>query len=240
MIKTTLLTTGNAKIVKGEKLGYITKGIHLAPAQLSGFEVCQWRSKGCTASCLNTAGRGRMDSIQKSRVAKTKLFFTQQLDFLAKLSKEISSSIKSATKKGMKSVFRLNLTSDIAWESVFFNEDKPRSIFDKFSNVQFYDYTKSFGRMKEFIQGKLPTNYHLTFSRSEHNDKLCRLVLAMGGNVAVVFRNQLPKSWHGFAVVNGDENDLRFLDRQGVVVGLIEKGMAKKDESGFVVEGVNS
>jgi hypothetical protein len=240
MIKTTLLTTGNAKIVKGEKLGYITKGIHLAPAQLSGFEVCQWRSKGCTASCLNTAGRGRMDSIQKSRVAKTKLFFTQQLDFLAKLSKEISSSIKSATKKGMKSVFRLNLTSDIAWESVFFNEDKPRSIFDKFSNVQFYDYTKSFGRMKEFIQGKLPTNYHLTFSRSEHNDKLCRLVLAMGGNVAVVFRNQLPKSWHGFAVVNGDDNDLRFLDRQGVVVGLIEKGMAKKDESGFVVEGVNS
>ena len=240
MIKTTLLTTGNAKIVKGEKLGYITKGIHLAPAQLSGFEVCQWRSKGCTASCLNTAGRGRMDSIQKSRIAKTKLFFTQQLDFLAKLSKEISSSIKSATKKGMKSVFRLNLTSDIAWESVFFNEDKPRSIFDKFSNVQFYDYTKSFGRMKEFIQGKLPTNYHLTFSRSEHNDKLCRLVLAMGGNVAVVFRNQLPKSWHGFAVVNGDDNDLRFLDRQGVVVGLIEKGMAKKDESGFVVEGVNS
>lgn len=240
MIKTTLLTTGNAKIVKGEKLGYITKGIHLAPAQLSGFEVCQWRSKGCTASCLNTAGRGRMDSIQKSRVAKTKLFFTQQLDFLAKLSKEISSSIKSATKKGMKSVFRLNLTSDIAWESVFFNEDKPRSIFDKFSNVQFYDYTKSFARMKEFIQGKLPTNYHLTFSRSEHNDKLCRLVLAMGGNVAVVFRNQLPKSWHGFAVVNGDDNDLRFLDRQGVVVGLIEKGMAKKDESGFVVEGVNS
>ena len=240
MIKTTLLTTGNAKIVKGEKLGYITKGIHLAPAQLSGFEVCQWLSKGCTASCLNTAGRGRMDSIQKSRVAKTKLFFTQQLDFLAKLSKEISSSIKSATKKGMKSVFRLNLTSDIAWESVFFSEDKPRSIFDKFPNVQFYDYTKSFGRMKEFIQGKLPTNYHLTFSRSEHNDKLCRLVLAMGGNVAVVFRNQLPKSWHGFAVVNGDDNDLRFLDRQGVVVGLIEKGMAKKDESGFVVEGVNS
>ena len=74
MIKTTLLTQGNAKIVKGEKLGYTTKGIHLAPAQLSGFEVCRWRSKGCTASCLNTAGRGRMDSIQKSRIAKTKLF----------------------------------------------------------------------------------------------------------------------------------------------------------------------
>ena len=66
------------------------------------------------------------------------------------------------------------------------------------------------------------------------------MVLAMGGNVAVVFRDQLPCTWKGYEVVNGDENDLRFRDKQGVIVGLIEKGMAKKDESGFVQEGVNS
>ena len=95
MIKTTLLTSGNQKILKGEKLGYITKGIHLAPANLSGYEVCQWRSKGCTASCLNTAGRGQMNSIQVSRVNKTKLFFEKKIEFLEKLSKEITSSIKS-------------------------------------------------------------------------------------------------------------------------------------------------
>lgn len=247
MIKTTILTQGNAKIVKGEELGYVTKGIHFAPAQLSGFEVCQWRSKGCTASCLNTAGRGRMNSIQASRIAKTKLFFDKQLDFLAKLSKEISSSIKSATKRGMNSVFRLNLTSDISWESVFFNEKEPKTIFDKFPSIQFYDYTKSFKRMcaflgKPFTKGeqKFPCNYHLTFSRSEHNDTKCEMVLAMGGNVAVVFRNQLPKTWKGYEVVNGDANDLRFLDKKGVVVGLIEKGMAKKDETGFVQEGIDS
>jgi hypothetical protein len=87
---------------------------------------------------------------------------------------------------------------------------------------------------------KFPSNYHLTFSRSEHNDKKCEMVLAMGGNVAVVFRNQLPKTWKGYEVVNGDDTDLRFLDKKGVVVGLIEKGMAKKDETGFVQEGVNS
>ena len=242
MIKTTLLTSGNQKILKGEKLGYITKGIHFAPASLSGFEVCRWRSKGCTASCLNTAGRGQMNSIQESRIAKTKLFFNHQLDFLAKLSKEISNSIKSATKKGMKSVFRLNLTSDIAWESVFFNEDKPKSIFDKFSDVQFYDYTKSFQRMAQYLSKhkEFPSNYHLTFSLSETNQKLGEMVLGMGGNVAVVFRNQLPKTWQGFEVINGDDNDLRFLDKQGVVVGLIEKGMAKKDSTGFVKEGINS
>ena len=238
MIKTTLLTAGNAKITKGEAFGYITKGIHLAPANLSGYEVCQWRSKGCTMACLNTAGRGQMNSVQDSRIAKTKLFFEQRFDFLAKLSKEITSSIKSATKKGMQAVFRPNLTSDIAWEDII-NEDGV-NLFEKHSSTQFYDYTKSFKRMQRFLNGELPSNYHLTFSCSEHNEKIAKLVLQMGGNVAVVFRNQLPDTWHGYEVVNGDESDLRFLDKKGVVVGLIEKGLAKKDLTGFVKEGVNS
>ena len=244
MIKTTLLTSGNAKILKGEKLGFITKGIHLAPANLSGHETCQWRSKGCTASCLNPAGRGQMGSIQDSRINKTKLFFERKFDFLAKLSKEITSSIKSAQKKSMKAVFRPNLTSDIMWENEL-NEDGV-TIFEKHSSTQFYDYTKSFKRMcnflgKPFIKGEtFPSNYHLTFSRSENNDKKCEMVLSMGGNVAVVFRIQLPETWNGFEVVKGDESDLRFLDKKGVVVGLIEKGLAKKDETGFVVEGINS
>ena len=238
MIKTTLLTAGNAKITKGEAFGYITKGIHLAPANLSGYEVCQWRSKGCTMACLNTAGRGQMNSVQDSRIAKTKLFFEQKFDFLTKLSKEITSSIKSASKKGMQAVFRPNLTSDIAWENVL-NEDGV-TIFEKHGSTQFYDYTKSFKRMKAFLNGELPSNYHLTFSCSEHNEKICQVVLSMGGNVAVVFRNQLPKTWNGYQVVNGDESDLRFLDKQGVVVGLIEKGLAKKDLTGFVKEGINS
>ena len=240
MIKTTLLTQGNAKILKGEKLGYITKGLHFAPADKSGHEVCRWRSKGCTKACLDTAGRGQMDSIQNARIAKTKLFFEKQFDFLAKLEKEIASTIKSAKKKEMTAVFRPNLTSDIAWESVFFDEEKPQTIFDKFPETQYYDYTKSFMRMAQFLNGELPSNYHLTFSRSENNQKLVEMVLEMGGNVAVVFRDQLPKTWKGIEVVNGDENDLRFLDKEGVIVGLIEKGRAKKDETGFVQEGVNS
>ena len=186
-----------------------------------------------------------MNSVQDSRIAKTKLFFEQRFDFLTKLSKEISSTIKSASKKGLEAVFRPNLTSDIAWEDIV-NEDGV-NLFEKHESVQFYDYTKSFKRMcsylnKPFIKGeaKFPSNYHLTFSCSEHNEEKCKMVLAMGGNVAVVFRNQLPKTWNGYEVVNGDESDLRFLDKKGVVVGLIEKGMAKKDATGFVKEGVNS
>lgn len=240
MLKTTLLTSGNQKILKGEKLGYITKGIHLAPANLAGYEVCQWRSKGCTIACLNTAGRGQMNSVQQSRIAKTKLFFEQKADFLAKLAKEITSTIKSSIKKEMQAVFRLNLTSDIMWENE--KDSQGKTIFEQFKETMFYDYTKSFKRMANFLskEKNFPSNYHLTFSRSEHNDKLCEMVLEMGGNVAVVFRNQLPQTWKGYEVVNGDETDLRFLDKKGVVVGLIEKGMAKKDETGFVQEGMNS
>jgi hypothetical protein len=119
---------------------------------------------------------------------------------------------------------------------------KGTNLFQHFPETQFYDYTKSFQRMAKFLgkHNEFPSNYHLTFSRSENNDAKCQMVLAMGGNVAVVFRNQLPKTWKGFEVVNGDDTDLRFLDKHGVVVGLIEKGKAKKDESGFVLEGVNS
>ena len=222
-------------------MGYITKGIHLAPANLAGYEVCQWRSKGCTMSCLNTAGRGQMNSVQQSRIAKTKLFFEQRKEFMIKLCKEIASTIKSAQKKNMKAVFRLNLTSDIKWEDVYM-KDPNYNIFEYFCAEQFYDYTKSFKRMASFLgkHKEFPSNYHLTFSRSESNDKVCEMVLEMGGNVAVVFRNQLPDTWKGYEVVNGDDTDLRFLDKQGVVVGLIEKGMAKKDATGFVQEGVNS
>lgn len=238
MIKQTLLTVGNAKISKGEAFGYLTKGLHLAPANLSGYEVCQWRSKGCTMACLNTAGRGQMNSVQDSRIAKTKLFFEQRFDFLTKLSKEITSTIKSASKKGLQAVFRPNLTSDIAWENII-NEDGV-TIFEKHGKTQFYDYTKSFKRMQRFLNGELPSNYHLTFSCSETNEKIAKIVLQLGGNVAVVFRNQLPETWNGYKVINGDESDLRFLDKQGVVVGLIEKGLAKKDLTGFVKEGINS
>ena len=234
----TLLTTGNTKILKGEKLGYLTKGIHFSPADKSGHEVCRWRSKGCTKSCLDSAGRGGMQRTQDARIAKTQSFFDNRLEFMLKLVKEIGNAVNLAAKKGMTPCFRLNLTSDLMWDDILCSNGK--TILEQFPQVQFYDYTKSFMRMAQFLNGNFPSNYHLTFSRSETNQKLCDMVLEMGGNVAVVFRDQLPATWKGFEVINGDENDLRFLDKSGVVVGLIEKGRAKKDETGFVQEGINS
>ena len=61
-------------------------------------------------------------------------------------------------------------------------------------------------------------------------------VLNEGGNIAVVFRKDLPDTFAGRKVVNGDLHDLRYLDPKNVVVGLKAKGKAKTDYSGFVMD----
>ena len=230
-----LLTTANSKIKKGEALGFQTFGVHLAPSTKSGFNTCQHSSIGCAAACLDTAGHGIFATVQAARIAKTKLFFKDKALFMSQLAKEILAGIKSASKKNLIPCFRLNLTSDLPWEKILFNG---KNIFDWFPLVTFYDYTKHPGRMTSFLNNELPSNYHLTFSRSEDNEVLVDAILASGGSVAAVFRGALPATWKGKPVVSGDESDLRFLDPKNVIVGLVEKGKAKKDSSGFVIEPV--
>ena len=76
---------------------------------------------------------------------------------------------------------------------------------EEFPNVNFYDYTKGFTRMIAWLNGKMPDNYHLTFSRSEEtSDDRMKKILSLGGNVAVVFRGSLPKTYLGFPVVDGE------------------------------------
>jgi hypothetical protein len=228
-----LLNSGNAKTSKGVKLGWLTFGIHLAPAHLSGFNVCKDASAGCAAACLNTAGRGKMTMVQSARIAKTRLFFSDKTAFMGELVGEVAKAIRKASNQSLSPCFRLNLTSDLPWEKIKLNG---KSVFQLFPQVQFYDYTKSPERMTSFLAGAMPKNYHLTFSRSETNGAICDSFLASGGNVAMVFRQSLPASYKGFPVVDGDDTDLRFLDGAGVIVGLKEKGRAKKDLTGFVLE----
>lgn len=224
-----LLNDGNSKTKKGETLGWKTYGIHLAPASASGFNTCQFATAGCSSACLNTAGRGAMNSVQKARIQKTLFFFKDKAGFLAQLREEVRASIKSSLRQGFKPCFRLNLTSDLPWHKM--------GIMEEFPEVQWYDYTKDYKRALQFMHGELPANYHLTFSRAEteENQQQARSLLSMGMNVAAVFRKSLPATWNGFKVVDGDETDLRFLDPQGVIVGLVEKGKAKQDNTGFVL-----
>jgi hypothetical protein len=219
---------GDAKTVKGTKYGFLTGILYLAPANISGWEVCPSRSEGCTAACLFTAGRGAYDNVKDARIRKTQLLFKNRAEFLAILDNDIRLLKVKAAKKGMVPCVRLNGTSDLGWEGI------ARELMQKYPDVQFYDYTKILGRMLRFLEGKFPSNYHLTFSKSESNDADVLQVLQNGGNVAVVFKN-MPVQYNGYNVVDGDASDLRFLDSTNVIVGLKAKGKARKDTSGFVV-----
>jgi hypothetical protein len=224
-----LLNSGNHKTIKGEKIGWRTYGLHLAPHTLAGRNVCAHASAGCAAACLNTAGRGIMHSVQEARIRKTKWFFEDRLAFTLQLIKEIKSRKKSAIKNNLTPCFRLNLTSDLPWENL--------SVMLPFPFLQFYDYTKDKKRMLRHLNGELPPNYYLTYSRSEETrDEEIHDLCDKGGNVAIVFRDHLPSEWQGIKVVDGDINDLRFLDGYSKIIGLRAKGLAKKDETGFVLE----
>jgi hypothetical protein len=225
-----LLSTANPKIQKGTKLGYLSFILHLAPADVSGYETCPKRTAGCTAACLNTAGRGGMfkrgettNVIQKARIRKTRYFFEDRVNFMLDLKADIEKAIRYAERKGLTPVFRLNGTSDLSWEK-YDVEGMGLNIFDTFPQVQFYDYTKILGRKVKQIK-----NYHLTFSKADGNDADVARALAQGMSVVAVY-DRIPAG-----VPSADETDLRFLDPKGVMLGLKAKGRAKKDYSGFVI-----
>jgi len=225
-----LLSVGNPKTVRGESQGYRTYILHLAPAKVSGYQVCPMASKGCAAACLNTAGRGRFDRTQAARIRKTKLFFEDRETFLDMLVWDIKAAERDAARHNLIPVFRLNGTSDIRWETVQVLADGS-NIMEAFPHLQFYDYTKIANRRD------LPANYHLTFSRSESNERDVVTAIRNGMNVAVVFSGkELPRYYYGIRVIDGVADDLRFLDPSSVIVGLLAKGEGKKDESGFVVD----
>jgi hypothetical protein len=176
----------------------------------------------------------QMPSSARARDRRSALYLEDQDHFLTLLRADLYELRETARHLGMTPAARLNGTSDIPWERLY------REVFEEFPEIRFFDYTKLRPRMWAFLDGQSggaawPENYHLTFSLSEKNRGDAIELLRRGGNVAVVFWPDLPKSWLGYPVIDGDEHDARFLDPKGVVVGLSAKGIAREDLTGFVV-----
>jgi len=230
-----LLSFNNPKIVKGEKISnYLTAIMHLSPINT---KICPYQDvAGCKEACLNTAGRGGIikkgettNVIQEARKRKTKLYLEDKPTFMSYLITDIQKFVRYCEKKDKLPCIRLNGTSDIQWENYKIFDYK--NIFESFPDVQFYDYTKIPTRKVSEYK-----NYHLTWSYSEANMKYANLFDKIAYNIAVVFNGDMPIYFQGREVVNGDESDLRFLDKDNVIVGLKAKGKAKKDTSGFVIQ----
>ena len=211
-----LLSKGstNSKTAKNDIKTFI---LYLAPHNLNslGITLCKDASKGCIASCLYSAGRGKFSNVQNSRINKANYFVTDKKVFLAQLLKEILKEIEKAAKKGEKIAFRLNGTSDIDFLYLLnkhFDFNVDLLTYDK---VYFYDYTKSLARAKRY---KDTRNYTLTFSKSESNDKEVDQALKLGINVAAVFSDNLPQTYKGKKVIDGDLSDLEMIKHKSIIL----------------------
>lgn len=237
------LPEGNAKLAKS--VGYYNAGISLAQAKLSGHNMCPASTPQCRGSCLGGTGRAEFTPlIEQIRINRTKLFATNISEFWRILLPELHKVDRAAGRLGVNVAFRPNILSDQQWHR------KLPELFEVFNHWQFYSYTKVKSKVRQAIDGELPDNYHVTYSWSERA-KLAdvRQYLKAGINVAVPFyckktlKPTLPTRWRGFDVIDGDESDLRFLDPEGVIVGLRVKlpknrqdAIAKiKESNGFFV-----
>ena len=208
------------KLRLSEENGVLTYGLYLAPANMSGYEVCPC-SKFCREFCLNGSGHNKVEllsgkgRIQRARILKTRLFFENRDLFMSLLIHEITKWKSYASEKNLGFAIRLNCTSDISPEDFVYNG---QNILQIFPEIQFYDYTKVYSRIR--LLGKYP-NYDLTYSYNGHNENLSRKFLEKGGKVAVVFAtNEMPEKFWGFPVTNGNLYDMRYLDPSGNVIFL--------------------
>lgn len=221
----------DAKTVKGEKKGFLTGILYMAPHTLSGGpSLCKFSTAGCRAVCLYSAGRGGFTNVQEARIRKSREFQADPFHFVNLLADDIVELVRKAKRDNMTPVFRLNGTTDILWENL--------GLIQQFPELTFYDYTKYPPNLRK----KLPANYTLTYSFSEakHAKTWSEEWRKRGVNTAVVFSGGLPSRFLGRRVINGDESDLRFTDPRNVIVGLKTKGKARgvvDVGTGFVQQG---
>ena len=230
-VKNLLSKGGNAKINKNEVTTY---NLSLAPhtQNAKGVNLCPKASKGCALACLFTAGRGKFTNVQQARINKTNYYLFDKQKFMDQLAKEINKIALKSTITNEKFALRLNTLSDVDFVYQLKKyADLDLLNDDTYKNIIVYDYTAIIGKVKKY----LGTRYHLTLSRKEDNEQDVMEALEMGGNVAIVF-TELPKTYKGYRVVDGDKTDLEMTKYKNVVLGLKAKGDAKKDTTGFVIQ----
>ena len=226
----------NAKTIKGDGDEYLTAILYMTPykVMVDGklFNSCSMAAMAsCIEGCLYSAGRGAFNNVQTARQRKAEWFYRDRDSFMAQLVIDVAKFANYCRKRDIQPCIRLNGTTDIRWELILIDG---KSIFERFPDVQWYDYTKIPNRKVDHLD-----NYHLTWSYSAANAKYEQHFDAAVQDmpVAVVFRTPYKgKTWRGYDVIDGDANDLRFLDPKRTIVALYAKGKAKKDTSGFVVD----
>ena len=220
------LTKGQRKLDKSKKRGYLSAGFNLSPADESvphgGRNMCP-KAGACKALCLRYAGMNQMTTHEKARVQRTLMWLDHPDAFTSMATSEIDALLRKAERDALTPTLRPNLLSD--------DPKLARRFARLYPDVQVYDYTK----------------IHLTFSLdvSAENERDALDALDHGINVAVPMDvaadAPMPESWtlngRTLPMIDGDADDLRFLDPVGIFVGLrgkkITGGRQKGVDAGF-------
>lgn len=209
------------------------------PHRLSGLiNVCPWSTKGCRATCLHTSGRLGMAEVAK--LARVTFFVKAPLDYLIVMAAEIERNAKRVAKCGKQLIVRFNGTGDVPIEMLPF-------VFEIIATCNvptppaWFDYTK--GILTSAVKRRVPSpraDYYTVASATEKTDQAAaddysENIVAV---VDVPARGELPDTFWGRKVIDGDRHDLRLLDEQGGVAVLVRaKGDARGvvgDAAGFV------
>ena len=213
-------STGNTKMRKDEKENYLSYSLNLLPHKntIGGKTVnlCPWAGK-CSDPCVGKGGHfGMKNGTAYHKQYMNTLLFTHERElFFTRLVQDLKQVAKIQAKKNKKVAIRLNAYSDLNFHKLSKRYLK-ECIFEMFLDIQFYDYTKD---VKKFVENN-KSNYHLTYSHDEKGK-------FFGSNTAVVFE-ELPKTYKGLPVFDGDITDLRFLDPENHIIGLKFKGSKAK------------
>lgn len=221
-----MLSPLNEKSPKGERLGYLQAMLYLAPHTLGGGKtLCPHSTPACRDGCLYSAGRGKTPRTVNARLRRTKMFLEDRDAFIDELVGELCTMQRAADRHGMTLAIRLNGTSDIRWEMEKVEGEK--TLFDLFPQAIFFDYTRI-----PHMHRPVPENWKLTFSLADQTPGFALAHLEAGRNVAAIVPDEDRRVAPGpfdvngtrISVVDGERDDLRFLDPTPALILLRPKG----------------
>jgi len=196
--------------------------------------MCVHSTQGCRGACLHTAGRLAM--AERAKLARTALYANTGATtdgapslFWSQMAAEVRRNLARVERQGKRLCVRINGTSDI---------DVPLWLTEQFPSVVFTDYSKR----QDLQMGWARPNLYRVLSATENTtDAEIHAEIAAGRNVVVPFTvrrgSDLPQTYLGHRVIDGDKHDLRFRDPQGVIVGLrykLPRGYKNIDHKGFI------
>lgn len=244
------------KMALGLASGVSQAILYLAPAQEAGSDInlCPGHSPECFANCLIWSGQMIMLHAHAARVRKTRLLVEDPETFGRMLQKDLDAHLRKSVRWGMHPAIRFNGTSDFPWETwvvPHLGETIHQYLSRLSPEAMINEYTKRYGVMKRYLDGAYTPNLYMTFSLHERNQLQALDILHRGGNVTAVFRVKhdapLPSTWMGRPVMDGDIDDLRWMDRgraqaagldttRGLVIGLRAKGRLTRSDSPFAID----